>query len=218
MLSFTCARRHALNEGTANLHQICFQMRYAWWGALALGLLEIGAVATLILGWHSLRSQKGKYARVEEDGTYKDSQGRKGSFQLVSARSAGPSANVPLPVKVSKGHEYWDVEDVLKSRTLPGGTTQYLIHWKGFGDDKDSWEPEENLTPEWIQYFKQQRGGGNEYWEVDAILDSRTSQYGAPEYLIRWKGYSAAHDSWEPEENLSSALLKEFRGGSMGEA
>lgn len=219
LLSFTCARRHALNEGTANLHTLCYQMRYAWWGALALGLLEIGAVATLVLGWYSLRgARKGKYARMEEDGAYKDSGARKESFQLSGGKAAGPGANVPFPVKVSKGREYWDVEDILKSRILPAGTTQYLIRWKNLGEDSDSWEPEGALTPEWIQYFKQQRGGGNEYWEVETILDSRTSRYGVPEYLIRWKGYSAANDSWESEENLSLELLREFRGGSVGEA
>lgn len=219
LLSFTCARRHALNEGTANLHTLCYQMRYAWWGALALGLLEIGAVATLILGWYSLRgARKGKYARMEEDGAYKDSGARKESFQLSGSKAAGPGANVPFPVKVSKGREYWDVEDILKSRILPAGTTQYLIRWKNLGEENDSWEPEGALTPEWIQYFKQQRGGGNEYWEVETILDSRTSRYGTPEYLIRWKGYSAANDSWESEENLSLELLKEFRGESVGEA
>ena len=195
-------------------------MRYAWWGALAIGLLEVGAVATLVLGWYTLRKSKGAYARVgEENGLPQEKPGRKVSFQLSNFRKArsGAERSTLEPVKVSKGQEYWVVDDILKSRTLPGGTIQYLIRWKDLGEDVDSWEPEESLTPEWVQYFKQQRGGGNEYWEVDAILESRTLQSGTAEYLIRWKGYGSSHDSWEPERNLTRELVhnfKESRGGA----
>jgi hypothetical protein len=218
LLSYTCARRHALNEGTANLHALCYQMRYAWWGALVIGLLEIGALATLVLGWYTLRKSKGAYARVEEDGLEKERSGRKVSFQLSNLGNfrSGAEKSAPQPVKINKGHEYWAVENVLKSRALPGGTTQYLIRWKGLGEDSDSWEPEENLTPDWIQYFKQQRGGENEYWEVDEILDSRMLQPGTMEYLIRWKGYSSSHDSWVTEKNLTRELVNNFNEGRGG--
>ena len=43
-------------------------------------------------------------------------------------------------------------------------------------------------------------------WEVEQILDMRTRQSGK-QYLIRWKGYSNAHDSWEPRENIKAPLL-----------
>ena len=57
-------------------------MRYAWWGALAIALLEVGAVVTLVLGWVTLRKNKGIYARVGEEGLEKERPGRKVSFQL----------------------------------------------------------------------------------------------------------------------------------------
>ena len=43
-------------------------------------------------------------------------------------------------------------------------------------------------------------------WEVEKILDMRT-QRSQKQYLIRWKGYSSAHDSWEPWENINAPLL-----------
>src|SRR5579863_8529052 len=47
-------------------------------------------------------------------------------------------------------------------------------------------------------------------WEVEKILQERR-QCGKKQYLIRWKGYSEAHDSWEPEAYLNtSELLQAF--------
>ena len=43
-------------------------------------------------------------------------------------------------------------------------------------------------------------------WEVEKILDMRTRR-SQRQYLIRWKGYSDAHDSWEPWENINAPLL-----------
>ena len=43
-------------------------------------------------------------------------------------------------------------------------------------------------------------------WEVEQILDERM-QRSEKQYLIRWKGYSNAHDSWEPRENIKAPLL-----------
>ena len=44
---------------------------------------------------------------------------------------------------------------------------------------------------------------GEEFWEVDKILDSRISgRWKKLQFLVRWKGYSEGHESWEPEGNL----------------
>lgn len=52
-----------------------------------------------------------------------------------------------------------------------------------------------NQAPEIINGFEE--------FEVEDILDSRTCK-GKLLYLIKWKGYSEIHNSWEPEENLQS--------------
>ena len=43
-------------------------------------------------------------------------------------------------------------------------------------------------------------------WEVEKILDMRMRR-SQDQYLIHWKGYSSAHNSWEPWENIKAPLL-----------
>ncbi|KAM3966273.1 chromobox protein homolog 3 isoform 1-T1 [Aphomia sociella] len=43
---------------------------------------------------------------------------------------------------------------------------------------------------------------GNEEYEVEKVIDSKKIK-GKLHYLIRWKGYSADSDTWEPENTLS---------------
>ena len=53
---------------------------------------------------------------------------------------------------------------------------------------------------------------GEPEYEVERILDSRRHGRGRQlQYLVQWKGYSAAHNSWEPRENVHAPeLVKSF--------
>lgn len=47
-------------------------------------------------------------------------------------------------------------------------------------------------------------------FQVDKIMDSKRIK-GKLHYLIRWKGYSASSDTWEPENTLSCPdLINKF--------
>jgi hypothetical protein len=52
----------------------------------------------------------------------------------------------------------------------------------------------------------------HEEYEVEEVLDTRLhGQWKKRQYLIKWKGYADAHNSWEPEENVNALeLVKEF--------
>ena len=50
----------------------------------------------------------------------------------------------PLPVIINEEEEY-EVEEVRKHRTR-GWETQYLVHWKGYGDEHDQWIAESGLS------------------------------------------------------------------------
>jgi len=47
---------------------------------------------------------------------------------------------------------------------------------------------------------------GQPEWEVEEILNSRRYRRKL-QYLIKWKGYSDTHNSWEPKENVTAPAL-----------
>ncbi len=49
---------------------------------------------------------------------------------------------------------------------------------------------------------------GETEWEVEQIVNTRRYQ-NQTQFLIKWKGYSDAHNSWEPEKNLNATELVE---------
>ena len=59
----------------------------------------------------------------------------------------------PPPVIVDNDLE-WEVDSLLDVRKRGRGL-QYLVHWKGFPHEQDSWEPKSNLTnvPDLLQEF-----------------------------------------------------------------
>ena len=85
----------------------------------------------------------------------------------------------------------WKIHDVFHAKLLhPYKETEE--HGRNFTEpppDLIDWEPE---------------------WEVEQILDMRMRR-SKEQHLIHWKGYSSAHDFWEPWENINAPLLmKEF--------
>src|SRR5487761_1316438 len=47
---------------------------------------------------------------------------------------------------------------------------------------------------------------GQPEWEVEDILDSRVRRR-KTQYLVKWKGYLDAHNSWEPKEHLHASEI-----------
>ena len=55
----------------------------------------------------------------------------------------GQQREMPQPV-VIEGEEEWEVEKILNKRKVQG-KDKYLVQWKGFTAEGDTWEGRENL-------------------------------------------------------------------------
>ena len=65
----------------------------------------------------------------------------------------------PLPLEIIDGEEEWVVEDILDSKII-NRKLWYLVKWKDFGVEHNSWEPRENVhAPDIIADFYQKHLG-----------------------------------------------------------
>ncbi|XP_062138645.1 heterochromatin protein 1 [Drosophila sulfurigaster albostrigata] len=124
------------------------------------------------------------------------------------------------------------------------GESFFLVRWKGYGKDEDSWEPEAELNCDDLieeyrkgnpkkntndkktttkgvgrgrksaaskQLSKQETDPEKE-WAVERIVDFIEDDEHGGLYRIRWKGFGAKDDTWEPESNLScEGLIEKFK-------
>ncbi|XP_004536439.1 ABC transporter F family member 4 isoform X2 [Ceratitis capitata] len=122
--------------------------------------------------------------------------------------------------------EVYEVKDIVGQK-VEHGVTYYLIRWKGYTKEDDTWEPEDTLScPDIIEKFKNKQSTSktnkksgaatkkgrpakgdlaadpNKEWEVDKIIDY-AEEKNQRVFRIRWKGFGPKADTWEPEENLS---------------
>merc|ERR1712227_913994 len=100
--------------------------------------------------------------------------------------------------------EEYSVEKVVDKRTAKNGKVEYLLKWKGYGDEDNRWEPKENLDcHDLIKEFeknyadKKKRGEGERPrgfgrgLAPERIIGA-TDSSGELMFLIKWKGSDEA--------------------------
>jgi len=138
-------------------------------------------------------------------------QAKKKSSKGKSAAGKKSSKKTTKNAKVSE--PAYEVEKIVDEK-VEKGKRFFLIRWKGYGANDDTWEPEVSLScPDVVKKFldgkKNAKKGKKaavvpeeENYEVEKVVDDKTEK-GKKFYLVKWKGYSDADNTWEPESSLS---------------
>jgi histone-lysine N-methyltransferase SUV39H len=83
----------------------------------------------------------------------------------LSAREGRKKRRVSVDPELQEGEEVYEVEKIVDHRKDQNGGIQYLVKWKGWPKESNTWEPEENLTnckqilKNYFAKFKVQGGG-----------------------------------------------------------
>jgi hypothetical protein len=70
----------------------------------------------------------------------------------------GPAKIPPIP-ELIEGEEEYEVDHIVRHKQNKRGQLQFLILWKNYGPEDDSWEPASNLkcAKEILEEYKRRR-------------------------------------------------------------
>lgn len=111
--------------------------------------------------------------------------------------------------------EYEEVVKEIIGHKVNKDGDPYLYHvvWGGFGPEKTSWLTEESFIDREKhvinEHFKKYLEN-LQFYIVDFILDQR-GRGDNLEYKIRWLGYTAKEDSWEPFQHVDPECVSEYK-------
>jgi len=82
------------------------------------------------------------------------------------------------------------------------------------GDDEDDVQVNAEEKPRNKKKKGKKKKKAEAEYEVESVISKRSTEEGKVEYLVKWKGYDASDNTWEPIENLESSqeLIDEFEG------
>ena len=103
---------------------------------------------------------------------------------------------------------------------------KYLVKWKGFGNEQNTWESRQRIPSKLIESFEEEQriknqslqtgpnGNQNELEEklyvIEKLLDKRYVWNIRCQYLVKWKGYENEHNTWEPKASLPRKVVNRF--------
>jgi len=109
-------------------------------------------------------------------------------------------------------------ERIVDKRVQRNGKIQYLVKWKGWDEDDNTWEVVSNINSKKLieDYNKEhpetseEEESSEEDYEVEAIVDKRKRR-GKIQYLVKWKGWDEKDNTWEVQSNINcKELIEEF--------
>jgi len=129
--------------------------------------------------------------------------------------------DIYLSSKKNKDDSEYEVEAIVGQRTKRN-QLQYLVKWRGYPIDEQTWEPVEHLVDTkaldiYLSSKQEQEkvvanneenedsdSDSDSEYEVEAVVDQRT-EGDQLQYLVKWRGYSIDEQTWEPAEYLTNS-------------
>ena len=123
----------------------------------------------------------------------------------MSRKRKGKGATGIL-IQLAQAKGFDNVAAYLKALQSKKGTDEFDEEEEELDEGDDEGEEEEKPK-------KKKKKAVAEY-EVESIVSKRESDEGKVEYLVKWKGWNASDNTWEPVDNLQSSqeLIDEFEG------
>merc|ERR1711973_91132 len=127
-------------------------------------------------------------------------------------RKGKGATGILIQIAQSKGYD--NVADYLKALQTKKGTDEFdeeedeeVVE----GDDEGDAQADAEEKPRKKKKGKKKKKAEAEY-EVENVVSKRETDEGKVEYLVKWKGWNASDNTWEPIENLESSqeLIDEF--------
>ncbi|KPM33976.1 hypothetical protein AK830_g12599 [Neonectria ditissima] len=112
------------------------------------------------------------------------------------------------PIALNADEDIWEVDRLL-AKWKQGRQTLYLVKWKGFSDDANSWQRRDDISDELISKFDASFSDNGGNYEGVELLKKRIRR-GQAEYFVRWKGRPISDNSWEKESTISRRRVQEF--------
>ena len=100
--------------------------------------------------------------------------------------------------------EICEVEALLAKSTVRN-VVWYLVKWEGFGDDKNTWQEQNDISSDLVDNFEASYQGN-----FGVELLKKRERRGKVEYFVKWKGRPTGENSWEKEDTIHSERIKEF--------
>ncbi|OAF54489.1 hypothetical protein VC83_09001 [Pseudogymnoascus destructans] len=100
--------------------------------------------------------------------------------------------------------EICEVEALLAKSTTRN-VVWYLVKWEGFGDDKNTWQEQDDISSDLVGDFEASYQGN-----FGVELLKKRERRGKTEYFVKWKGRPEIENSWEKEDTIHCERILEF--------